>query len=253
MTRRVVKPALRAAFWLNGDIDRADHPMALPLPVLYYLIILIAALDWVAVARRWRRVHVIAKAAVMALLFLWLYFSTGLHGQMLFFGVGVLFSLVGDVFLLFDGQGWFLWGLAAFLLALASYIIGFNITPPVTDLFSVISAILVAVLFARLYRRVAESLLASGQSRLRLPVLIYTLTLALMLLSAWLTLFRPDWQSVPSLLAASGAALFVISDALLAREKFGMPGQRGPLMGLILYQIGQILLITGVTLNYLKT
>jgi uncharacterized membrane protein YhhN len=88
---------------------------------------------------------------------------------------------------------------------------------------------------------------------LRLPILIYTLTLALMLLSAWLTLFRPDWQSVPSLLAASGAALFVISDALPARNKFGMPGQRGPLMGLILYQIGQILLITGVTLNYLKT
>jgi alkenylglycerophosphocholine hydrolase len=227
--------------------------MALPFPVIYLFTIGVAALDWVAVARGWRRVHVVAKPTVIVLLLSWIYFSTGLQAEMLFFGIGLVFSLAGDVFLLFKGQGWFVVGLVTFLLALVSYIIGFNLTPPVTDLFSVVTAILVAVLFARLYRRVAEGLLASGQSRLRLPVLLYTLVLALMLLSAWLTLFRPDWRSVPSLLAASGAALFIASDALLAWNKFVKPGQRGPLPGLVLYQVGQILLITGVTLNYLKT
>jgi uncharacterized membrane protein YhhN len=225
--------------------------MSLPFPIIGLLALAAAALDWVAVARGWRRVRYLAKPAVCALLLLWLYLSTGLQGAMVFFGVGLFFSLLGDIFLLFEADGWFLAGLVAFLLALISYGIGFNVVPPVTDLFSVLSAILVAVLFARLYRRIAAGLVAKGLTRLRIPVLIYTLVSALMLLSAFLTLFRPDWLPVASLLAAFGAALFIASDTLLAWNRFVVPLARGPLTSIIFYDLGQILLIAGVTLNYL--
>ena len=59
-------------------------------------------------------------------------------------------------------------------------------------------------------------------------------------LSGWLTLFRPDWLPGASLLAAPGAALFVVAEVLLGQEKFVAPGQRGPLRGLILHQAGQV-------------
>ena len=231
--------------------------MTFPLPALFALVVLVAALDWSALARGWRRVEVFTRPAVMGLLLVWVYFSTGLQGAMLYFGIGILFSMVGDALLMREGQGPFLAGLAAFLMAQLAYIIGFNLTAPGTDLFGVLTAILVAILMARLYRRVAAGLIASGQRRLRLPVLAYTFALALMLLSALLTLFRPDWLPVPSLLAASGAALFVTSDALLARSKFtaSPPGtsplMSSPLMIVILHQLGQMLLVVGVTLNYM--
>jgi uncharacterized membrane protein YhhN len=218
---------------------------------------MVAGLDWFALARGWRRVEVFTRPAVMGLLFVWVYFSTGLQGAMLYFGIGIIFSMVGDALLLREGQRPFLAGLAAFLMAQLAYIIGFNLTAPGTDPFGVLTAILVAILMARLYRRVAAGLIATGQGRLRLPVLAYTFALALMLLSALLTLFRPDWLPVPSLLAASGAALFVTSDALLARNRFATsppgasPLMSSPLMIVILHQLGQMLLVVGVTLNYL--
>jgi uncharacterized membrane protein YhhN len=231
--------------------------MTFPLPALFALAVMVAALDWFALARGWRRVEVFTRPAVMGLLFVWVYFSTGLQGAMLYFGIGIIFSMVGDALLMREGQRPFLAGLAAFLMAQLAYIIGFNLTAPGTDLFGVLTAILVAILMARLYRRAAAGLVASGQGRLRFPVLAYTFALALMLLSALLTLFRPDWLSVPSLLAASGAALFVTSDALLARSKFAAsppgasPLMSSPLMIVILHQLAQMLLIVGVTLNYL--
>jgi uncharacterized membrane protein YhhN len=226
--------------------------MSFPAPVIYLLTIAAAVSDWVGVARGWSRVRFLTKPAVAALLLLWLYLATGLQGAMVYFGLGLLFSLIGDLFLLFDTQGWFLAGLVAFLLALVAYTIGFNATPPATDLFSILMAILVAVLFARLYRRVAAGLLVKGLGRLRIPTLIYTMALALMLLSALLTLFRHDWLPLASLFAALGAALFVASDTLLAWNRFVTPLQRGPLVSIILYHVGQMLLIAGVVLNYLN-
>jgi uncharacterized membrane protein YhhN len=233
--------------------------MTFPLPALFALTLLTAALDWSAISRGWRRVEVFTRPAVMGLIFLWVTFSTDLQGAMLYFGVGIIFSLLGDVLLMREGQGTFLAGLAAFLLAQIAYVIGFNLTAPGTDLFGILTAILVAILMARLYRKIAAGLVASGQGRLRLPVLAYTFALALMLLSALLTLFRRDWLPVPSLMAALGAALFVTSDALLARDRFIAPPQGGPavtksrLRIIILYHLGQILLIAGVTLNYLNS
>jgi uncharacterized membrane protein YhhN len=229
--------------------------MTFPLPALFALTLLTAALDWLAIARGWRRVEVISRPAVMVLLFLWVYFSSGLQGEMLYFGVGLILSLVGDILLMREGQGPFLAGMAAFLLAQVAYVIGFNLSAPGTDLFGILTAILVAILMARLYRKATADLIASGQGRLRLPVLAYTFALALMLLSALLTLFRTDWLPVASLLAALGAALFLTSNVLLARSKFPAPPQGDSpvrsdrLRITILYHLGQMLLM-GVTLNY---
>ncbi|MGZ9226210.1 MAG: lysoplasmalogenase family protein, partial [Anaerolineales bacterium] len=80
------------------------------------LAFIFASLEWLAVWKSWRRLEYFAKPAVMICLFLWLYASTGLQGNTLWFGLGILFSLAGDVLLMLPGERMFLLGLVAFFL-----------------------------------------------------------------------------------------------------------------------------------------
>jgi uncharacterized membrane protein YhhN len=89
------------------------------------LAVLFAALETVAVSKNIQRLEYVAKPAVMVCLWLWLYANTGLHGKPFWFGMGILFSLVGDVLLMIAFDRLFLSGLIAFLFAHFSYITGF--------------------------------------------------------------------------------------------------------------------------------
>src|SRR5271157_5863777 len=84
-----------------------------------------AILDWIATVKEWAKVEMFAKPAVMTFLFAWLYAGTRLHGALLWFGIGILFSLIGDTLLL-SMDRLFLPGLIAFLFAHLAYIIGFS-------------------------------------------------------------------------------------------------------------------------------
>jgi uncharacterized membrane protein YhhN len=113
-------------------------------------------------------------------------------------------------------------------------------------------AILVALVFLRVYRRIAVGLEASGQISLKIPVLIYSLVISVMLLSALLTLAGDTWQAGAAILVSAGAILFFLSDTLLAWNKFVTPLQRGPLATIITYHLGQIAITVGATLHYLS-
>ena len=93
--------------------------------ILLILAIAFAALEAYATNKGLLKLEFISKPAVMVCLFIWLYLATGLQGAALWFGLGVLFSLVGDTFLLWLDR-MFIFGLAAFLLAHICYIIGFK-------------------------------------------------------------------------------------------------------------------------------
>ena len=88
---------------------------------------LVAILDWLAVWQGWRRVGYIAKPLTIILLFTWLVIQTRLQGSALWFGIGLLFSLAGDVFLMFSPR-FFMAGLASFSLVHLAYLTGF-LTP----------------------------------------------------------------------------------------------------------------------------
>ena len=116
---------------------------------------LIAALDWVAVAKGWKKVEYIAKPVSMLILLgpLVLVASFG-SVPLICFSLGIFFSLVGDVFLMLSyarfSDRWFLPGLAAFLLAHVAYIIGLNIPmPDVSPLWSLGLGIILALTAAR--------------------------------------------------------------------------------------------------------
>ena len=126
----------------------------------------------------------LAKPAVMIILFLWLWTSTGLSGASLWFGLGILLSLTGDVLLMISLDRLFLAGLVAFLLAHLAYLIGFNIPIPEISAWGFVLAIIVGLGGVRVIRRILAPLAANGQARMRMPIIIYSTVISLMLLSA---------------------------------------------------------------------
>jgi uncharacterized membrane protein YhhN len=215
------------------------------------IVLAVAVVDWIAVAKGWKKVEYIAKPWTMAALFLVL----ALVGRfsslpLIFFGLGVLFSLAGDVFLMFSDR-WFIPGLVAFLLAHVAYIAGFNIPlPVVSPTWALIVALVLAFSAARLLRPIVAGLAAKGQRKLIAPVVGYGMVITLMLLSAMLTLFRLEWQAIPAALVSVGAMLFFYSDAILAWIKFVAPIKNGRMMNMITYHLGQIALIAGVLIQF---
>ena len=209
-----------------------------------------AALEALAVHRKQPRLEYIAKPAVMITLFLWLWTSVGLQGALLWFGLAILFSLVGDVFLLFPQDRFFLAGLIAFLCAHAAYIVGFNMPLPAISGWGLILAVIIGINGARVMRRILAPLVAQRQTQLRIPIIIYGVVISIMLLSALLKLTDLSWKPVAALLVGLGAFLFYLSDIILAWMKFVAPVQYGPTYNILSYHLGQIALIAGVVWQF---
>ncbi|MDK1082347.1 MAG: lysoplasmalogenase [Anaerolineae bacterium] len=190
-----------------------------------------------------------AKPAVMIWLFIWLTTTAGLQGALFWFGVGILLSLAGDIALMFSSR-FFTLGLLAFLLAHIAYVFGFNTPPPQTlDVWAIAISIIIGLNAMRLGRRILAGV-RNAQKRMVIPVVIYSAVITLMLLSALLTLFRPEWKSTPAYLVSMGAFLFYLSDIVLAWNKFISPIKNGRLINIATYHLGQILLIVGAVSQF---
>ncbi len=212
--------------------------------------LLFSALEALALHTDKPRLEYVAKPAVMVALFLWLLTSAGLNGALVWFGVGLLFSLAGDVLLMISLERLFLPGLVMFLGAQVAYVIGFNLPLPALSFWGFILAIMIGLGSARILRRILTPLAAQGQSALRLPVALYGVVISLMLLSAMLKLTDTSWNAPAALLVALGAFLFYLSDILLAWMKFIAPIRHGRVYNIVTYHLGQIALIAGVIMQF---
>ncbi len=209
-----------------------------------------AGLEALALWKGWQKLEWLAKPAVMVCLFAWLMLATGLQGASFWFGLGVLFSLAGDVALMLADR-FFLAGLTAFLLAQMAYLVGFNTPlPQVSTVWGVGMAVVLGLSAARVMRPIVAGVRARGQARLVVPVVLYSILVTLMLLSALLTLFRPEWKSSAASLVSWGAFLFYLSDIVLAWNRFVAPIRRGRLINILLYHLGQIAIVWGVILQF---
>jgi uncharacterized membrane protein YhhN len=211
--------------------------------------IIFAVLESLAVRQGWRRLEYLAKPAVMVCLFAWLSLSTGLQGTVLWFGIGILCSLAGDIALLFIDR-FFMLGLIAFLLAHLAYLVGFNSPfPQNPGIWAFGIAIVVGLSAVRLLRHIVAGV-RSKQPRLATPVIVYSTVITLMLLSALLTLFRPEWKTTPALLVSLGALLFYLSDIILAWNRFVAPIKNGRMLNISIYHLAQIAIAVGVGLQF---
>ncbi len=133
---------------------------------------------------------------------------------------GLILSLAGDVFLLWPKEG-FLPGLIAFLLAHLAYIAAFCVPLRLG------AKPLVFVAYAALAALILSMLWPGIPGALRAPVVAYVVCLATMAAQAgawWRSragTAAPDASLARA--AALGGALFMVSDSLLAINKFGAP------------------------------
>jgi len=224
----------------------------------FMLLFLVAVVDWVAVAKNWKKLEYIAKpAAMLVLLGLLLLVGRFSSLPLICFGLGIFFSMAGDIFLMISyarfSDRWFLPGLAAFLFAHVSYIVGLNTPlPNVSPIWSLGLAVILALSAARILRRIIDGVRQKGLPRLVGPVNWYGTVITLMLLSALLTLNNAAWKTSAGGLVALGAILFYFSDVLLAWNKFVKPIRNGRLANMILYHLGQAALVAGVLIQFAK-
>ena len=224
--------------------------MGATINIFLLLAILFAALESLALWKNRLKLEYIAKPAVMICLFLWLWGSLGLSGAPLWFGIGIICSLAGDVLLVLSLERFFIFGLSAFLLAHIAYVIGFNIPLPEASLWGIAFAVIVGLGGARIIRRILDAISAKAQPRLRMPVALYSLVISIMLLSAMLKLMDISWSASSAVLVSLGALLFYISDIILAWNKFVSPVQNGRIYNIAAYHLGQIMLIAGVVSHF---
>lgn len=131
--------------------------------------------------------------------------------------VGMALSLVGDICLMLPGD-LFVPGLVAFLLAHIGYIVAFapgSGAKPRATAFVLVALIGAANLYGLLPRVAAD---------LKIPVVAYTVVLASMAAFALARAWTPSvMSSLPrsARWGAVGAVLFMVSDSLLAWDRFG--------------------------------
>lgn len=213
--------------------------------------LVIAVIDWVAVAKQWKVVEYAAKPGVTLALLAWLWSAGGLQGQLIWFFIGLAFSLAGDIFLVLPKEQLIL-GLAAFFVAQIAYLVGFNNTLPPTNLASGAIVLLVGITAVRIYGAIEAGLEASGGHSLKMPVLAYLAAISLMLISALLTLVRSEWSAGNAWLVSIGAILFFVSDAMLGWIKFVRPFRYGRVQVIISYHLGQALIVLGAVAHFIN-
>jgi uncharacterized membrane protein YhhN len=212
------------------------------------LFALAALSNLLAQVRPLETVNMISKILLMPALALLFIFSGGKRLGGLFYPAlaALLFSWFGDVFLLYqNGKSvFFMLGLLAFLLAHLLYIYLFRrcrhaaaAEVPRVFLYSRIVFLVFAGSF--LY-----TLLFPHLGDLRLPVALYTAVIIAMAITALLRKERSSGKSF--LLVYGGALLFVLSDSLLAIDRFHSPVQLGGLLIMGSYILAQYLIVSGL-------
>jgi uncharacterized membrane protein YhhN len=215
-------------------------------PIIVVLIFAIS--DWIAAEKKIKPLEYIAKPATMLALLWWMWQSVGLGGSMLWFTLGAIFCLAGDVFLMIP-RDMFIFGLLAFLAGHVFYVIGLNNTAPYINLWGGAVVILLGAFLLWLYPKLAGGLNEKGKTGLKIPVLIYSLVISLMVYSALMTWTRAEWRSVPALLVSLGALLFFASDSMLAWDRFINPLSHARLRVMTTYHLGQIGILLGAMLH----
>ncbi|WP_290969483.1 lysoplasmalogenase [Flavobacterium sp.] len=154
-------------------------------------------------------------------------------------------SWLGDVILLFTdlGEIYFILGLVCFLSAHVVYCVLFNkqkrIRKKQNKPLFILGSILIAI-----YLIGMVSVLMPYLGELEIPVSIYASVISIMLLFAFNGFLV--WEKPGNQLVFFGALFFVISDSILAVNKFYAPIPKSSFFIMLTYLLAQYLIVVGV-------
>ena len=155
--------------------------------------------------------------------------------------LSLLFSLLGDVLLIFqdDNPVFFLLGLSAFLAAHIFYIIFFHKVRVEAKVKSnPWLSVPVVIYYAALI-----NLLSSHLADMKIPVLIYGVVISFMFMLAMHMLFIKNKAAGKCMMM--GAFLFVMSDSILAINKFYQSFEAAGILIMLTYGLAQFFIVQG--------
>lgn len=206
----------------------------------------VSLVNWVSAWQLLMTPYYITKPFVLLGLILYLVLRVPITPTRLPFLLGLVFSLLGDVFLIPKGTRWFLVGMGAFSITQLMYIWGFNISMPSLPVMVVGVALFIAgvILIHLVVNRFAES------SSINKAILSYlkgysTLILA-MSISALLCLARPAWPDQAAAMAGIGGILFFLSDGMIGLDKLDRRLPKFRFWVIFTYHLAQFLIVAAV-------
>jgi uncharacterized membrane protein YhhN len=161
--------------------------------------------------------------------------------------MALVFSWGGDVLLSLTrfNELFFLIGLGSFLLAQVMYLIAFFSTPGKN---TITGSGFWTLLIVAAYGVALVYYLWDGLGDMQIPVLVYAITILTMLTAAINR--RAKVNRLSFLLVLFGAILFVMSDSLIAINKFKQPFELARIAIMLTYITAQYLIITGCLKQY---
>jgi uncharacterized membrane protein YhhN len=230
--------------------------------IFLVLAFVFAALEWTSEYKKFKLGIYLTKPTVMLCLIAWVWTYSDLPVMitnfytfsLLWFVVGLVFCLIGDVFLMLPPERFFVPGLITFLIGHIFYILGFDrILPPEgTWLPAAILVLMLLGVLVTVYQRLARGLDESGKSKMKRPILVYALVISMMLYGALMTLLDDVWLFTPSLWVSAGALLFYVSDIMNAWTRFVAPISNDRFKIMTTYHLGQIAISIGATLHFVS-
>jgi uncharacterized membrane protein YhhN len=157
--------------------------------------------------------------------------------------IALFFSWLGDIFLMFQGEQFFIIGLGSFLLSHVFYSLSFWESSRYADRNSVLRRFPWLTIPFLLFGIGMYAYLFASLGDLKIPVLVYTSVIALMAMIAFNRLGRSDDLSFR--LIFGGAVLFMISDASLAINLFVNAFTGAGVVVMSTYMAAQYLIVRG--------
>ena len=215
--------------------------------IILFFLLLIA--DIIAIELNNGVLQYITKPLLMPVLTVYFLSQTvrSAHRLKVWIFAALFFSWAGDVLLMFQDKipDFFLFGLAAFLVAHIFYIVFFHQVRVLEG----IRGKLILLLPVALYYAGLIIWLSPYLGDMALPVRIYGIVISFMLMLALHMLYSRNKKA--GVLLVAGALLFVISDSVLAINKFYQPFGQAGLVIMLTYGLAQLLIVNGAV-EYLR-
>ena len=205
----------------------------------------------------WRRIQPFSKPLAMITIIFWTLSMVEwqMDWQMALLIIAQVFGLAGDIFLLFP-KGWFMAGLAAFLvghlfyIALTASILVYHLNSgaiePLSPFILVLGAMILVVamlVFLRVFKPAFNS--KKSRNKLWFAVQVYAFILSSMMVASFVMVFKLPIFTWQSALVPIGSALFFASDFMLAYDRFVHKNALLRLLVWISYHLAQICLAWG--------
>lgn len=216
--------------------------------LLLYIIVLIVHLA--GILAKYAFIQQLTKPLLLPLLVLYFISNVGKERSALkkWIIAALFFSWAGDVLLMFvpKNEVFFLLGLGSFLLAHIFYIFYFHTVKTVEQVKSrPMLLLIVAIYYASLI-----TILFPYLGSMKVPVLVYGVVISFMFLQAMHMLFIANKTAGQYMMI--GALLFVLSDSILALNKFYQPFEWAGFAIMLTYGLAQLFIVLGA-IQYIKS